>query len=84
MGQIQIVRGFEGVSRPAVYRLRAKLPSPLGCLQKPGDGCRHIGGGGNVQVFMLAVLPAQSAKFPVLENNTALDLGEYRPLQNSV
>ena len=73
MGHIHIGRGFEGGSRPVAARLQAQLPFTLGCLQRPSDGCRHIRGGGNVQVSMLAVIPAQSALYGDYINYTSLN-----------
>ena len=84
MVQIQRGRGFEGGSRPVAARVQARKPFPPGCLQPPGDGCRHVGGGGDVRVFTLAVLPAQSAQVPFLAKNVALDRGEGRLCQNCV
>ena len=75
MGHIQRVRGFEGLSCPYVAILQPRLSFPPGCLQQTGYVCRHVGGGGNVQVFMLKVLPEQSAQVPVIANNMALDRG---------
>ena len=73
MGHDQIGRRFEGVSRNVAARLQAQLSPALGCIQYLSHGCRHVGGGGDVQVFLLAVFPAHSAQVPVLANNVALD-----------
>ena len=37
-----------------------------------GDGCCHLRGGGDLQVFTLAVLPAHPAKIPILAKNVTV------------
>ena len=75
MGESWRGRRFERGRRPATKRLQARTQLPPGCLQRPGKGCRHVQGGGNVRVFTFAVLPAQSTQVPVIEKNMTLDFG---------
>ena len=84
MGWIHRGRGSEGGSRPIAARLQARPSFPLVCLQQPGDGFRHVRGGGYVQVYMLAVLLEHSAHVPVLAKNVNLDHREYHPYHNGV
>ena len=83
MVQVQKERRFQGASRPAAARLKARMSFPPGCFQQPGDGCNHVWGYGNVQVFTLLFLPAQSAQVPVIAKNVTLDHGEDHPYQDS-
>ena len=82
MVQVQKEGRFQGASRPAAARLKARTSFPPGCFQQPGDGCNHVWGYGNVQVFTLLFLPAQSPQVPVIEKNVALDRGEDRLCPN--
>ena len=74
-GEVQRGRGFEGGSRISAARLQARPTFPLGRIQYPSKGSRHVLVGGNVQVFTLAVLPSQSAQVPVLAKNVTLEGG---------
>ena len=56
----------------AADRLQALLSFPPSHFTYPGDGGCHLRGGGDVQVLMLAVLPAHLAQIPVLANNMAV------------
>ena len=82
-GEVQRGRGFEGGLWPVADRLQAQPSFPPGRLQQPGKGCHHIWVSGNVRVFTLPVLPAQSAQVPVLSKNATLDCGEDCPCQDS-
>ena len=72
-----------GGSWPAAARLQARPSSSLGRLQQTDKGFRHVWGDGNVQVFTLTFLPAQSAQALVLAINATLDCGEDYPRQDS-
>ena len=78
-GEVQRGRRFEGGIWPVADRLQAQPSFPPGRLQHPGKGCHHIWVSGNVRVFTLPVLPAQSAQVKVLEKRVTLDCREYRP-----
>ena len=84
MGHIHRRKGFEGGIRTANARLQARLAFLLGFLWQPGHGFRHIGRGGKVRFFTIAVLPSNSAQVTVLANNVALERGEDRPCHNGV
>ena len=53
-----------------------------GCFDQTGNGGHHLWGGGrDVHVFKLAVLPAYPIQVPVLAKNVAVQGGEDRPCQ---
>ena len=68
--------GFGGGGwRPAAARPQAPPPYPPSHCKQPGDGGCHIRGGGEVLVFMLAVLPEHPAQILVIANNMAVQGG---------
>ena len=57
---------FRGGVQPSADRIQARPSFLPCCFQYPIDSCQHLWGGGNMRVFALAVLPAQSAQVTVL------------------
>ena len=72
---------IEGGIWPYAASLKALKSSPWGCFQHPSYGGYDVQVGVCVQVFTLAVIPAQSTEVKVLENNMVLDFWEDRTRQ---